>query len=315
MLPIILALAGGYLIVDSQKDKLKFENGGQIESISDLSEELQNWCDDNNFPQMSADELLVEESIKTTPSQKEYLRKFIERWDDTVDKMADGGKMAKGGTIKEEDYFLVLKGMKIKRFRVFSIDGDDVKINYSLDVSPFSSVTTQMSLNDMKWMLKNGYIKKTNEKEYWKDEYKNTSQSTFADGGKMAKGGMSDRYSTEVGDEVITVIKNRKEVSGFPVYARVSGNAPITVGVFPTKEKAMAKAKQLEKNNKYADGGGVGVNDKYVVWVSKDGSKRELFGEFKSKRAADMQMKKLWEKGEYKGMGNLPKATYEKRGL
>ena len=30
MLPIILALAGGYLIVDSQKDKLKFEDGGMM---------------------------------------------------------------------------------------------------------------------------------------------------------------------------------------------------------------------------------------------------------------------------------------------
>jgi hypothetical protein len=30
MLPIILALAGGYLIVDSQKEKLKFEDGGEM---------------------------------------------------------------------------------------------------------------------------------------------------------------------------------------------------------------------------------------------------------------------------------------------
>jgi hypothetical protein len=105
---------------------------------------------------------------------------------DYKDENAD--MMAKGGEIKEEDYFLVLKGMKIKRFRVFSIDGDDVKINYSLDVAPFSSVFTQMSLNEIKWMLKNGYIKKTNEKEYWKDKYKNTSSTTYADGG-ATKGG------------------------------------------------------------------------------------------------------------------------------
>ena len=30
MLPIILGLVGGYLIVDSQKEKLKFEDGGTM---------------------------------------------------------------------------------------------------------------------------------------------------------------------------------------------------------------------------------------------------------------------------------------------
>jgi hypothetical protein len=290
MLPIILALAGGYLIVDSQKDKLKFEDGGKVESMSDLSEEFQNWCDDNDFPQMSADELLVEESIKKTPTQKEYLREFIKRWDNAAEKMADGGKMAKGGVMElSANMQDVLDEMKEK------YNADD----YDLDVDK----QEVYFVDGIGKEIKGSRI---------------SVKKIMADGGKMAKGGMSDRYSTEVGDEVIAIIKNRKEVNGYPVYARVSGNAPITVGVFPTKEKAMAKAKQLEKNNKMADGGKMAKGGElvpYIIWVSKDGDKRELFGTYKSQRAAEMAMKKLWDSSDYAEMGNKPKSKYEKEGL
>lgn len=72
---------------------------------------------------------------------------------------------------------------------------------------------------------------------------------------KYSGGGISDRYSTEVGDEQITVSVGGKEKTGYPVYAKVSGYAPKTVGVFPTKEAAEKKAMQLEKKNKFEDGG------------------------------------------------------------
>jgi polyhydroxyalkanoate synthesis regulator phasin len=78
------------------------------------------------------------------------------------------------------------------------------------------------------------------------DSMKNNQ--TFADGGETMG------YSTEVGEVVETFSKNGKEVTGFPVYARLKGYAPITVGVYPTKEKAIAKAKELEKKNKMAGG-------------------------------------------------------------
>jgi hypothetical protein len=67
-----------------------------------------------------------------------------------------------------------------------------------------------------------------------------------------------------------------------------------------------------ETADEYARGGEV---TPYIVWVSKDGEKRELYGEFKSMRAADMKMKKLWETGEYKSMGNKSKSSYEKEGF
>jgi hypothetical protein len=53
----------------------------------------------------------------------------------------------------------------------------------------------------------------------------------------------------------------------------------------------------------------------YIVWTSKDGNKRELFGEFKSKRSAEIQANKLWETGEYVELGFKSKSSYDKQGL
>lgn len=75
-----------------------------------------------------------------------------------------------------------------------------------------------------------------------------------------------------------------------------------------------------ELNNyfSYASGGMMakgGEIQPYILWVSKDGEKRELHGEYKSQRAAEMAMKKLWDNGDYKAMGNKPKKMYEKEGF
>ena len=70
--------------------------------------------------------------------------------------------------------------------------------------------------------------------------------------------------------------------------------------------------------DKMADGGYMakgGEITPYIVWVSKDGNKREFYGEYKSMRAANMKMDKLWESGEYKNIGNKPKSKYEKEGF
>jgi hypothetical protein len=67
-----------------------------------------------------------------------------------------------------------------------------------------------------------------------------------------------------------------------------------------------------EDDEDYAKGGEI---TPYIVWVSKDGEKREFYGEYKSMRAANMKMDKLWESGEYKRIGNKPKSMYEKEGF
>lgn len=93
----------------------------------------------------------------------------------------------------------------------------------------------------------------TNASEPWEVNYaRKTRARNRAEGGSAGK-----RYSAEVGEEQITVIKNKKEVTGFPVYARITGYAPVTVDVYPTKEEAQAKAKKLEKKNQMQTGGAI----------------------------------------------------------
>jgi len=50
-------------------------------SVDQLSQEYLDWCIENDMPQMSADELLVEETVPKTLEQRRYLGTFIERWE------------------------------------------------------------------------------------------------------------------------------------------------------------------------------------------------------------------------------------------
>jgi len=69
----------------------------------------------------------------------------------------------------------------------------------------------------------------------------------------------------------------------------------------------------IDDDDEFADGG---ETTPYVLWVSKDGQKRELYGNYKSRRAAEMAMKKLWNSDAgYQEMGNGPKSEYDKHGL
>ncbi len=49
------------------------------EQFEALSAELQKWCKENNLPQWSADELVMEENI--SDNQRKWLRDFISRWE------------------------------------------------------------------------------------------------------------------------------------------------------------------------------------------------------------------------------------------
>lgn len=63
----------------------------------------------------------------------------------------------------------------------------------------------------------------------------------------------------------------------------------------------------------YAKGGEI---KPYIVWVSKDGNERKLIGEYKSQRAAQMALNKLWQSDEnYHEVGYKSKETYEKEGI
>jgi hypothetical protein len=140
----------------------------------------------------------------------------------------------------------------------------------------------------------------------------------FEDGGYMEKGGeANDQY-------VIWVSKGGEKER-------------VYYGTFASKRKAELQQIKLYKTGeysatgimpkwaydkhgftKYADGGYMekgGEIKPYILWVSKDGEKREIYGIYKSRRAAQMQGNKIWESGEYESMGWKPKDMYEKEGL
>ena len=133
---------------------------------------------------------------------------------------------------------------------------------------------------------------------------------------KMADGGMlpNGKYKYEKGDEGMF---QGDEVRVVKYY---NGDRTYEYNIIDedgkVKTHGVAKAEKFENQFRYfpkmARGGEI---TPYIVWVSKDGEKRELFGEFKSKRAADMKMNKLWESGEYKQIGNKPFSMYQKEGF
>jgi hypothetical protein len=113
---------------------------------------------------------------------------------------------------------------------------------------------------------------------------KNKFENQFRIFPKMAHGGMME-HGLRIGDKVTT---------------DMFWDNQIVVENLKTHKRAQIDLETGKRIDEYARGGEVVP---YIVWVSKDGNKRELLGEFKSMRAADMKMKKLWESGEYNSMG------------
>ena len=74
---------------------------------------------------------------------------------------------------------------------------------------------------------------------------------------------MTKRYEASVGEQ---------ESKGFPVYARMSGYAPKTVGYYKTKELAQKKADALNKANQMAKGGNMKKGQAYKMYeITKEG--------------------------------------------
>jgi hypothetical protein len=56
-----------------------------MKDIKQLCNEFQDFCIRNNFPFISADELLSEETLFKTDSQKEYLKNFLIDWENAIE--------------------------------------------------------------------------------------------------------------------------------------------------------------------------------------------------------------------------------------
>ena len=72
---------------------------------------------------------------------------------------------------------------------------------------------------------------------------KETIAADFEHGGGLP---FSERYSATIGEQ---------EEKGFPVYAQITGYAPVTVGYYKTKDLAQNKVNKLLADNKKVDGG------------------------------------------------------------
>ena len=107
--------------------------------------------------------------------------------------MEDGGYMAKGGEIKKDDYFVYSNGRGVKRFRILKINGDKVTTEYSTNRSIVQNIESKEDLIES---LKEGYIKKVTEKEYWNKKY------------EMAKGGMT--FADKVDSVKARLLKGKK---------------------------------------------------------------------------------------------------------
>ena len=137
-------------------------------------------------------------------------------------------------------------------------------------------------------------------------------EEEFAKGGYMENGGetMKEAYIEQVVE--IATKANQNGIKASDLTFEEFSNKVFEATNTSYGKDYLRGAYQVMKNKGYARGGEL---TPYVIWVSKDGEKREMFGEYKSKRAADMKMNKLWESGEYKTMGNKPKSMYEKEGF
>lgn len=140
-------------------------------------------------------------------------------------------------------------------------------------------------------------------------------------GGYMAKGGKLEAGVYRVGkptkvspmlyEQKIVEIFENGDIATASDYGRKLTD-------FKLQSYPIISTEQLEAQYKMEKGGYMakgGETVPYIIWVSKDGEKREFYGDYKSQRAAEMAMKKLWDSSDYKAMGNKPKHMYEKEGF
>lgn len=162
--------------------------------------------------------------------------------------MAEGGMMEGGGetdkkiTFKRGDYFIVLKDMgKLKRFRIWKIDGNSVTINYSRydGTDVYDSNETKSNL---KYLLENGYIKKVNKTTYWNRKYEN-----YADGGKV-------KFKDKVASIKASLLKRKKVPKAVQKDygktfspAEAEDSAKRIAGAMTAKERLQARLKKRKK--------------------------------------------------------------------
>jgi len=228
-------------------------------------------------------------------------------------KMAKGRMMAKGGLTKEA----IVRTLTSDKEQYFLQKDND---GYILYISP-------------KGALNSTFHEKFNVESLGNEGTRRKYRLTkMEDGGMMAKGGkMNDEEGIDLFEDYNDQPKDVQKIID-------AHEQDFEDGDYKKLEKILKKLNKIGYTFEYGlDGGAydlrpIGTKGKsefnddfdfakggelvpYIVWTSKDGDKREFFGEFKSQRSAKIKADKLWETGEYEAIGYKPKSSYEKQGL
>ena len=154
-----------------------------------------------------------------------------------------------------------------------------------------------------------------NPKYFSTKDFKKSEIIKMAKGVKFSTGGMTAGrwYRDNTGKEFRFIGRKDSGVNeGKLVFNDGTSNVYKTLDEFGSVPKEKKLFGLFKEGGKMAKGGEI---TPYIIWVSKDGENKEFYGEYKSMRAANMKMNKLWETGEYKLIGNKPKSKYEKEGF
>lgn len=223
------------------------------------------------------------------------------------EKYASGGYMAEGGDIKNQYDGMspkeVWESWTFEQKKHFLLDHKDHRYSpVGLDKKERIEVAQEYSWNDLPANIKLSVSDHVEDGQY-------------AKGGKLESGvyriGKPIKVSDNLYEQKIVEIFDNGDIATASDYGRKMSD-------FRGNTYPIISHEELEAQYKMAKGGYMakgGETVPYIIWVSKDGEEREFYGDYKSQRAAEMAMNKLWEKGEYNSMGNKPKSSYEKNGL
>ena len=249
----LLQAAGVPEYDDEDDDDDKYAKGGKIRSQKEFNELVaekeklvknlspkevaEMWNKNSNSPSKMTDE-----EAKNSTS-KMYLRDLLVEKELTKAEhnkyFAKGGYMAKGGDVR----FYEGQSVLFKSTNNPKLDKAVRNLNnkYANKELVIEKITIDKPYNTAKVFDRN-----TGEKLPFEIKLNPRYVEQYAKGGSIA-----EDTTVEVGEDKISVIKNRKEKTGFAVYVQAKGYAPMTLDVYATKEAAMKKAKALAKKEGY----------------------------------------------------------------
>ena len=159
--------------------------GGEMKhsKIDEMIQKYQTWLDKNNLPQMSADELLVDESVNLTKEQRKYIQDFINEWEEEQDKNAKIRYYADGGSIEKQNNDMLKSTIVEMKHHV-----DELKsvVSNNTEVEPWVIAKAERASTDLSDIT-----------HYLEGEKQKGLEMPFAKGGYMADGGETAKFQVD----------------------------------------------------------------------------------------------------------------------